>query len=76
VAKLGGAVIVYHPRSGRGNEILDELEWGTLTRGEVLEDGSRRYVLLGHAATMRAFEPMLDRVAPDWREHITAVSPD
>lgn len=65
------AEIDLHPRTDRGDEILDELEQRTKIEPERREDGTRRYYLNAEDADVHAFDPMLDKIASDWREHIT-----
>ena len=37
---------------------------------EVIDDGTRRYYLQAKDADVDAFEPMLDTIDPNWRDHI------
>jgi hypothetical protein len=65
------AVIALRPDTDRGREILDELEQQTQIRPEkVLGDGTRRYYLDAQDAGIDAFDPMLDKIDPDWRSHL------
>jgi hypothetical protein len=66
------AVIALRPGSERGAEILDELEEQTDMRPtEVLPDGTRGYYLDAASAGVDDFDPMLDKIDRDWREHVT-----
>ena len=38
---------------------------------QVVDDGTRRYYLHGKGVDVNALDPMLDKIDPDWREHIT-----
>lgn len=65
------AEITLKPLDERGREMLDEFELQTevlpfRTRG----DGSRSYALSADGVDTAGFDPMLDRVAPTWRDHI------
>lgn len=63
-------VIALRPHAKRGQGILDALEE---RRGmqpmQRLQDGTRRYRL--EDADVAEFDPMLDQIDPDWRNHIT-----
>ena len=66
------AVIALHPETDRGGEIFDELEKQTEVPPEqVIDDGTRCYHLHGKGVYISALDPMLDKIDPDWREHIT-----
>ena len=66
------AVIAFRPGDDRGREILDELEKRTeMDPWQLLEDGTRRYLLQPEDADVDAFNRMLDGIDPDWREHVT-----
>jgi hypothetical protein len=41
----------------------------------VIEDGTRRYYLDGKDADADAFDPMLDKIASDWRDHVSNSTP-
>jgi hypothetical protein len=59
------------PLDDRGREIIDAFEGATNGRPtEVQEDGSRRYYLHGEDASAET----LDRIDPDWQEHVTRAS--
>jgi hypothetical protein len=66
-----GAVISLRPKNDRGREILAMLEERT---GEspthVIDDGTRRYYLIAQEADITDFDPVLDRIAPDWKDHV------
>jgi hypothetical protein len=56
----------------RGREILDELEEQTDMRAmQVLDDGTRRYQLDAEDASVADLDPMLHRIDPDWRNHMS-----
>ena len=56
----------------RGREIVDELEKQTeMKPTEVMDDGTRRYYLIATYADVDAFDPMLDKIDSDWRDHLT-----
>jgi hypothetical protein len=66
------AVIALRPDTERGAEILDELEEQTDMRPtEVLHDGTRGYYLDAANAGVDDFDPMLDKIDRDWRQHVT-----
>jgi hypothetical protein len=66
------AVIAIRPETNRGREILDELEKRTEMHPEqVVDDGTRRYYLSANDADVDAFDPMLDKIDPGWRDHVT-----
>ena len=71
------AIIVYVPQDERGNGILDALEEATQVAGAPADyaPDARQYWVPGDSADVHAIEPMLDKVAPDWADHITLVSP-
>ena len=59
------------PIDDRGPEIIDAFEKATNVRPtEVQEDGSRLYYLHGDDAS----GDTLDRIDPDWQEHVTRAS--
>jgi hypothetical protein len=59
------------PLDDRGREIIDAFEEATNVRPtEVQHDGSRRYYLHGGDASADT----LDRIDPDWQEHVTRAS--
>jgi hypothetical protein len=65
------AVIALRPETDRGGEILDELEQRTRVQpDQIADDGTRRYNLHGNDVDVNALDPMLDKIDPDWREHI------
>ncbi len=66
-------VIALHPEDDRGREILDKLEKQTEVQPEhVVDDGTRRYHLHGQGVYVSALAPMLDKIDPDWRDHVTS----
>ena len=70
------AVIFLRPRTRKGREILDRLEVQTdATPLPVIEDGTRRYYLDGKDADAHAFDPILDKIASDWRDHVSNSTP-
>ncbi len=65
------AVIALRPEDDRGREILDKLEKQTEVQPEqVIDDGTRRYHLHGEGVYVSALDPMLDKIDPDWRDHV------
>ena len=66
------AVISLKPKDDRGNAILDELEARNEMKPNesILEDGTRRYYLIVEAADVDAFNPMLDKIDSNWRDHV------
>ena len=65
------AVIALRPEDDRGREILDKLEKQTEVQPEqVIDDGTRRYHLHGKGVYVSALDPMLDKIDPDWRDHV------
>ena len=65
------AVISLRSETPKGREILDELERRTeMKPTEVIDDGSRRYYLSATDADVDALDPMLDKIDPNWRDHI------
>jgi hypothetical protein len=72
------AVISLLPKTDRGAEILSELEAQTGTKPKELLDKTRCYYLdaLDPAAVdVNAFNPMLDKIDPDWHSHVTNWTP-
>ena len=70
------AVISLRPETRKGGEILDRLEEETKVKPvEVISDGTRRYYLEANDADVHAFEPMLDKIASDWRDHVKTWTP-
>ena len=66
------AVIALRPDTERGAEILDQLEEQTDMRPtEVLHDGTRGYYLDAANTGVDDFDPRLDKIDRDWREHVT-----
>lgn len=65
------AALLLVPLDDRGREIIDAFEEATNEQPtEVQEDGSRRYFLHGGDASVHT----LDRIDPDWHEHVTRTS--
>ena len=65
------ALIALRPETDRGREIPDELEKRIeMKPTEVIDDGTRRYYVQAKDADIDAFEPMLDKIDPNWRDHI------
>ena len=65
------AVIALHPETDRGGEILDKLAQRTQAQpDQVVDDGTRRYYLHGDDVDVNALDPMLDKIDPNWRDHI------
>jgi hypothetical protein len=64
--------IALRANDDRGQEIVDELEKQTeVPPDEVDDDGTRRYYLHGEGTDVNALDPMLDKIASDWRDHLT-----
>jgi hypothetical protein len=69
------AGISLRPNDDRGLEILYELEERTeMKPTELLEDGTRSYYLSATDADVNAFDPMLDKIDQEWRDHVTNLS--
>jgi hypothetical protein len=67
------AVIALSPEDDRGREILDKLEKQTEVPPDlVVDDGTRCYYLHGEGVYVSSLYPMLDRIDPDWRHHVTS----
>ena len=47
-----------------------EPRWRLWASGPILEDGTRRYYLSAEDADVHAFDPMLDKIDSNWRDHI------
>ena len=69
------AVINLAPLDNRGREILDELQRQLDVAAEDLHDGARKFTLREPPETVNALDGPLDRIAPDWREHVENVTP-
>ncbi len=66
------AEIALRANDDRGWEIVDELEKQTEVKPtDVMDDGTRRYYLSAVTAGVDAFDPMLDKIDSDWRDHLT-----
>jgi hypothetical protein len=66
-------VIAFRPETEQGREILDQLERQTdLQPDHVVADGTRRYHLDAPAADIDYLDPKLDRIDPEWRNHVTS----
>ena len=59
----------------RGREILDELEKRTEMRPMEVRDKTRRYYLNAADAHVGAFDSMLDKIDPNWRDHVNNWTP-
>lgn len=65
-------MIALRPDDDHGREILDRLEKRTEVKPfEVLDDGARRYHLEAEDSDLDAFDPMLDEIDRNWRNHLT-----
>jgi hypothetical protein len=42
----------------------------------IVEDGTRRYYPSAKDADVDAFDPMLDKIASDWRDHVNNRTPN
>jgi hypothetical protein len=70
------AEIFLKPKTRKGREILDRLEEETNAKPmPVIEDGTRRYYVDGKDADADAFDPMLDKIASDTRDHVSNSTP-
>jgi hypothetical protein len=56
-------------------EILDKLEASTEMRPMDVENRTRRYYLSAANADIDAFNPMLDKIDPHWRVHVSNLTP-
>lgn len=66
------AIVELRPLTERGAEILDELEMRTKMQPfEMGEQGARRYHLSSSDAGVDGFDPMLEKIDPSWREHVS-----
>ncbi len=66
------AVIALRPRTDRGQAILDKLEQRIeMSPLQVIDDGTRRYYLNAESADVDAFDTMLDKIDPEWHDHLT-----
>jgi hypothetical protein len=66
------AIVRLTPLDDRGRELLNELERATAMRPqETFEDGSRSYWLSAAHAGVDGFDPMLDKLDANWREHVS-----
>ena len=66
------AVIALRPKDDRGQEVLDEFEARfNIQPMQVTDDGTRRYHLDAKDAEVDAFDSLLDKVDPDWSNHLT-----
>jgi hypothetical protein len=66
------AVVQLIPYDDRGREIIEKLEEeGTQEpRLEIRKYGTREYNLRARNLGMVGFDAMLNRIDPDWREHL------
>ena len=63
------------PRDDRGREILDQLEAGSMAPFRWSErTGERSYWINAQGAPADGYEAALDRLAPDWREHLVRIA--
>ena len=59
------------PYDARGREIIGELEAGTQeTPVEIRHLGTREYYVRAEDLRTAGFDAMLDRIDPDWRDHL------
>jgi hypothetical protein len=65
------AQFVLHALDPRGEGILDELEERTRHHSERLERGERRYTLLDGEAGLDTYDPVLDAIDPEWKDHVS-----
>lgn len=65
-------IIRLTPRTERGRAILDDLERQT-GRPPVRSDrtGTREYWLTAESIGVDGFDAVLDKIAPDWRDHLS-----
>jgi hypothetical protein len=69
------ALVSLHPLTDRGREILDKLEARTEMRPTEVENKTRQYYLNAADADVDAFDPMLDKIDPHWRNHVSNLTP-
>jgi hypothetical protein len=66
-----GGCLALQPLTDRGSEILDAMEAETTSPFRwSMETGARSYWINGHGVPDGGFEPVLERIAPDWRAHL------
>ena len=65
------ANVHFEIHTAHGAEIFDELEQRTGQMPYLQSTAERRYNLTAEDVGMDAFDAMLDRIAPDWREHLS-----
>jgi hypothetical protein len=72
------AIVVYVPRDRFGHQLLDELESVTEVASSPSDYApmARQFWARSRDADVHAFEPALDKLAPDWRDHVALASPD
>lgn len=72
LAGVEDVVIPLRPEDERGREILDAFEQQeALKPMQVIGDGTRRYRLQGEDVDVDSLDPVLSRIDPNWRSHIT-----
>jgi len=65
-------VISFRPENERGREILDGIPQRIEMQSvQETPDGSRRYQLVGENLDVDSLDIELDRIDPNWRDHIT-----
>lgn len=65
-------LIAFRPETAHGPEILDALErQSDLPPDHVMADGTRRYHVDAPDADIDYFDSTLDRIDPQWRNHLT-----
>ena len=64
--------IAFRPEDDQGRGILDGLQERAQVRPTVeANDGTRRYDVEGPDVELDYFDSDLDRIDPDWRNHLT-----
>jgi len=71
----GGSLLQYRALDDRGEELLDAVEQETATGSDRKGDGVREYYLPQPGSGERGIEPVLDRLAPDWQQHVARITP-
>jgi hypothetical protein len=67
-----GAIVRFTPRTERGRGILDALENQTEARPiRTDQSGTREYWLTAATDGVDGYDARLDRIAPDWRDHLS-----
>jgi hypothetical protein len=65
------AMVCFRVHGDRGKEILEELERQTDLQSVETPMGEREFFLSSSTAGVDGFDAMLDRIASDWRDHLS-----